>query len=173
MRYLWNTLSQFLLVFQRLKILKKISDLLEIIHCSLLLLHVGSDLLLQQLQSLVACSRNSFMHSGGFPVILSPSIVLRRYSVQNLALFSWRNSTWGCIKKLDWTQFFALVPFFFFLHLRKNKNQRLSGINMFPLAACVHMVYLNANPLLARRIHCFLPFVLIRANVCNNGKINV
>lgn len=31
---------------------------------------------------------------------------------------------------------------------------------MFPLAACVHMENLNANPLLARRILCFPLFLL-------------
>lgn len=35
---------------------------------------------------------------------LNLTIVLKRYGMQNLALFSWRNSTWGRIKKLDWTQ---------------------------------------------------------------------
>lgn len=35
---------------------------------------------------------------------LNPSIALKRYGMQNLALFSWRNSTWGRIKKLDRSQ---------------------------------------------------------------------
>lgn len=36
---------------------------------------------------------------------------------------------------------------------------------MFPLAACLHTEILNANPLLARRNHCFPLFALIRADV--------
>lgn len=52
----------------------------------------------------MAYSSNSFLHAGGFPVKLNPSVALKRYGMQNLALLSWRISTCRHVKELDWTQ---------------------------------------------------------------------
>lgn len=44
------------------------------------------------------------MLSGGFPVKLNLSIMLKRWGVQNRPLLSWSNSAWGHIKNFSWMQ---------------------------------------------------------------------